>query len=90
MDDAGIDPLELLRQLGLEDAKEVHTYLGTVAGLGPVRLRILDRGVTSYHQDNRWTVEVYDELDIDIAHHDGERLAFALTSAFQTIRDRIG
>lgn len=90
MDDAGLDPLDLLRQHGLQDAREVHTYLGSIDGLGQVRLRILDRGATAYQQDHRWTVEVYDQLDAEIAHHIGERLPFALTGAFQTIRDRIG
>ncbi len=90
MDDAGLNPLELLRQNGLEDAKEVHTYLGTIDGLGPVRFRILDRGPTDYHQDRRWTVEVYDELETKLADNDGERLPLALSAAFQTLKARIG
>ncbi len=91
MDDAGLKPLELLRQNGLDSAAEVHTYLGTMDGLGPIRLRILDHGATDdFHQHPRWAVEVYDETDNMLTHHDGERLPMALSAAFQTLRARIG
>jgi hypothetical protein len=90
MDDAGLNPLELLRQNGLDDAAEVHTYLGTIDGLGSVRFRILDHGATDYHEHPRWTVEAYDEVDNELTRHEGERLPMALSAAFQTLKGRIG
>ena len=61
MDDAGMTLLELLRTHDVLGVKEVHTYIGEIQGLGPVRIRVLDGGATDHH--NRWTVEVYDEVD---------------------------
>jgi hypothetical protein len=87
MDDAGMNPLELLRQHGVIGVREVHSFVGEIDGVGPVRIRVLDGGVVEHHQ-NRWLVEVYDELDKEIAHAEGERVPLAIAGAFQALKAR--
>lgn len=88
MDDAGMNPLELLRTHDVLGVKEVHTYIGEIQGLGPVRIRVLDGGATDHH--NRWTVEVYDEVDHRVAHEEGERLPLAIAAPFQALKAHLG
>jgi hypothetical protein len=88
MDDADLNPLELLRIHDVQGVKEVHSYVGEIDGFGPVRIRVLDGGPTD-HQ-HRWTVEVYDEVDNRIAHEDGDRLPLAIAAVFQALRARLG
>jgi len=88
MDDAGINPLELLRTHNVVGIKEVKTYEGEIDGMGAVRFRILDAGTVETH--GRWTVEVYDSLDAQIAKGQGDRLALAIAAAFHHIDARLG
>jgi hypothetical protein len=89
MDDAGLNPLELLRAHDVLDVREVHTYIGEIEGLGPVRIRVLDGGTSDHHQ-HRWTVEIYDEVDHRVALEQGDRLPLAIAASFQALRTHLG
>ena len=88
MDDAGINPLDLLRAHDVIDVKEVHTYEGEIDGLGAVKFRILDAGAHETH--GRWTVEVYDSVHSQVARAEGDRLALALGDVFHHLNARLG
>jgi hypothetical protein len=89
MDDAELNTLELLRHHNVMDVKEVHNYVGEIDGLGAVRIKVMDAGAT-HHDENRWLVEVYDELDTRRAQEQAERLPLAIAAAFRTLEARLG
>jgi hypothetical protein len=77
---------EILRQNGVERVREVRNYVGHIPELGDLAFRVEDGGTAG---DNRWLVDVQDNLGQQVAVGEADSLSGALNHAFIAIKARL-